>query len=81
MQELDSDLRLGLLEQEIEEAERFASEYRLLIDARLRAGQDMMLEECMLEQFRESLRRVSDVHALSPSRARPSHGQDLRILH
>jgi hypothetical protein len=67
MQDIDTDLQFEIAEREIEEAERFASEYRLIIDIRRKAGFDTMHEESILEQFIDTLERAY-AHCGSPMR-------------
>ena len=60
MNDFDFTSLFEIAEREIEEAERFASEYRLLIDVRRNAGHDTLYDEALLEQFLETLGRTYD---------------------
>lgn len=60
MDDFDFTPLFEIAEREIEEAERFASEYRLLINVRRSAGHDTLYDETLLEQFIETLGRTYD---------------------
>ena len=65
MQNIDANSHFKIVEREIEEAEEFVIEQRLIIDCRREAGYDTMREEALLEHFIDTLERTYEQYTAS----------------